>query len=64
MILFTEGIQPQFTEAVLGVSADPCDPVLYGLDRTVAEVLHDLSVVHRLQPEYVTLFEDLLLAEP
>jgi hypothetical protein len=62
--LFSERLQPQFTEAVSGVSADPCESVLRGLHWTVTEVFHDLSMVHRLQPEYLTLFENFLLAKP
>jgi hypothetical protein len=40
------------------------ESVLRGLHWTVTKVLHDLSMVHRLQPEYLTLFEDFLLAKP
>ena len=43
---------------------DPLEAVLRGLDRTVTEVRHDLTVVHRLQAEDLTLFEDLLPTKP
>jgi len=46
------------------VRPDPLESVLRGLHRAVAEELHDLSVIDRLQPEHLTLFEDLLLTEP
>ncbi len=55
MLLFLERFHSEFAEAVLGVRSDPREAVLCGLDRAVAEVLHDLPVVHRHEIEHFAL---------
>jgi len=63
-MLFAEGLQPQLSEAISGVCADSEQTILCGLNRAVTEVLYHLTVVDCLKSVDLTLFEDLLLAEP
>jgi hypothetical protein len=55
------GLQPHFSEAISGVRPDPLEAVVRGLHRAVAEVLHDLPVIDRLQPEHLASLQYLLL---
>jgi len=55
LTLFAEGLHPQFAEAISGVRPDPLKAILRGLHRAIAEVLNDLTVINRLQSEYLAL---------
>ena len=58
-----ERSDPEFTEAILRVRADSIETILRGLNRTIPEVLDDLTVVDGLQVEYLGLFEDFLFTK-